>query len=207
MSCHVNLTRDIIDYVRSLLKIKSTTNKHRSEKIVNFYRVRGTTYIVPFFFGRKLLHSRLDNEKKKDSEIVQNNRHISFIGKLRTKQVSVVQDSIKLLNDTKTVLLALKPGFGKTVISVYLVSRYLSSGHKTLVLIKASILQSQWMDSFSNFSTAKVICVPASSCSKKVKCEFDKAIESTDVIICMYMRINNIPSNVISSIDILIVDE
>ena len=202
MSYHIKLSRDTIVLVRSLLEIKSNIDKRKrkSQKIVNFYKVIDDTYIVPFFFGRKFM---------KQSTCAQNPStiNISFTGKLRTKQISVVQDAIKLLNDTRTVLLALRPGFGKTVISVFLVTRFLSPKRKTLVLIKASILQSQWLDSFNNFSDAKAICVPSSSDPKKIRNEFDKAVELVDVIICMYRRVDKIPSNVIASVDILIVDE
>lgn len=193
MSYHVKLST-----APKMLKIESNPNRYGKTKTVTFYEKRGNMYILPFFFGRKLM-------KVKTCEIREEKNNITFMGKLRIEQISVVKEAICYMNASNTVLLALKPGFGKTVISVCLTSIFLKC--KILVLVKAKTLVSQWFNSYTKFSNAKISIVPAASCSNKIKREFDETINICDVIVCMYKRVDRIPLEALKAVDILIVDE
>nr|QBK93115.1 MAG: A18-like helicase [Pithovirus LCPAC403] len=199
MSYHIKTTKESIYSLKRLLKIKSTSNKYNSSKVVYFYRVIGNVYIVPFAFGRKF--SRVLPFK------IENVDHLRFTGKLRIQQISMVNEAIEFLDKSNSVLLALRPGQGKTVISINLVTRYLRKGFKALVLVKSRTLQSQWLKSINMFSNAKSIMVPAPSCTKKDEQEYLSNVDSSDILVCMYTRIKRLSSKTILSIDILIIDE
>nr|QBK92645.1 MAG: A18-like helicase [Pithovirus LCPAC401] len=193
MSYHVKLST-----APKILKIKSNPNRYGKIKTVTFYEKKDNMYALPFFFGRKLM-------RVKPLKMCEEKNNVTFMGKLRIEQISVVKEAIYFMNASNAVLLALKPGFGKTVISVCLTSIFLKC--KVLVLVKAKTLVSQWFNSYTKFSNSKVSIVPSASCSNKIKREFDEIINMCDVIVCMYKRVDRIPLEALKAVDILIVDE
>jgi hypothetical protein len=88
--------------------------------------------------------------------------NIEFRGSLYTKttdpkgyrdQVKVVQEALGRLNQTRSVLLNLATGWGKTVTAIH-ISTVLNM--KTLVLCHLRVVVGQWCEGFSEFTSAVV---------------------------------------------------
>ena len=123
--------------------------------------------------------------------------NITFTGTLREKQVKAVTSLYKTINDPKFLggIGKMPPGFGKTVISVFIASQL---GLKTCVIIDNSQLIKQWIESFTMFSNLTlddiglikqdimtvekpVVIASAQSLMSKMKKDFTKIFETIDI--------------------------
>ena len=73
-----------------------------------------------------------------------------FKGKLREEQKIVANESIKILNDKGSVLIAAFCGFGKTCLSLYLINKIKL---KTLIITHRIVLMQQWLEAIRFFLT------------------------------------------------------
>ena len=78
--------------------------------------------------------------------------NFSFSGKLTRTQQEDLPRIIECLENTKSVILSPFCGYGKTVISVYLLSII---GLKTIILCHRLCIIDQWVQSFKRFSPCR----------------------------------------------------
>lgn len=139
----------------------------------------------PMFFGRKVLKKDLEDYFKLDN--------IEFLKQLKEEQIEVVNESLDILNKNGGLILNLCCGFGKTVISSYIMCKLKI---KTVVIFPLKCLNNSWLETFKNFTNCKILCT-----DKKYT---EKQFEEADVILSMPSHIKNFPNK---NIDLLIVDE
>jgi len=180
-----------INIIRSLLVITPSVNNFNNyntdcKSIIFYYTDKDYIYL-PFNFA-SILFNYISN-----SNISYPSTNFTFKGDLRQYQLSIVNEAMEQLQSKRTTLLALFPGAGKTVISAYLSSKL---NVLTLVLCHRVMLTTQWLESYSTYTSANVIEVG------------DNAnYQNYDVIICMDKQFSKIPNDIINNIGCLIIDE
>jgi len=160
-------------------------NKNNNQA-VRLFRSEEDTLYIPFNYY-------LDNFAKYPNENVDHKVvDFDFIVPLLERQESVVKEAIAILEKERSVILQLRPGFGKTATAIYLSSL---SGYLTLVLHDRVALEEQWFKSYGVYSNAKVYIVGG------------KEVDDYDVIICSNKKYKKIPQEVRSRIGCIIFDE
>lgn len=93
-----------------------------------------------------------------------------FTGELRDAQKTVSASAKKILSATKSVLLSMPCGFGKTVTSIYLASK---ARLPCLVIVHTVVLLNQWKTEITRFCpNAKVAVVTGKSKILEPDCDF-----------------------------------
>lgn len=126
-----------------LLYVISNLTVLKEGKTIRYYRKTGDKIYLPFLLGRKL-----SNEP---NDIISPNVNIQFTGDLRYEQLVVANEAINQLNSARACLLRLYPGFGKTVIALYLACNLKL---RTLVLVNRNIILTQWENSIKKFTNS-----------------------------------------------------
>nr|QBK93348.1 MAG: A18-like helicase [Pithovirus LCPAC404] len=214
MSFHIDRSfldvelKEFITRILTITPIVSIDAESSIPKAVKFYRTtEENTYVVPFAFGRLFWVKNLGCQSISSCYLRHREKSLTFKGKLRIHQISIVQEAVSNLDRYGSTVLAVDPGVGKTVMSICLSTKYLNINKKTLVLFKEKSLQLQWKNTYEKLTNAVVVCVPSSADKKKDRDNFNERSSKADIIICMYQRIDRISKDVIESIEILIVDE
>lgn len=161
-----------------------------SKEPVLFYLIENDDVIVPYTFGAALTQKIPNHEKSYPR------KNFNFTGKLRETQEEVAVEAMAQLSSHGTTLLALHPGFGKTVLASYLASKL---GYLTLVLYHRTILEPQWLNTFSNHTDSKVWVVGTN--------DDNIDINKVDVILSMDTQFWKIKTEYRELIGCLIVDE
>lgn len=148
---------------------------------------------VPKYYGLK-------NYGEPDLNRLQNhgdNIFISFKGKLRDIQRPVVNEYIKTAKEKGGGLICLPCGFGKTILSLYIISLL---SKKTLVVCHKEFLLNQWKERIKTFlPDAKIGIIQ----QKKVD------IENKDIVLGMLQSIamRDYPDGTFSSFGFVVFDE
>lgn len=148
-----NITKDDIDTMeRKLLVSKdhdSNSNYYKknnhytnSEKIP-FYRIENNILYVPFHFGRNHFLGRYENES-----IFSENIDCSFFGKLRSEQEIVKSEALNTLSVSKSVLLSCYPGFGKTTLTLKIIT---DLKKKTVIVVNKVAILEQWKNEIKKY--------------------------------------------------------
>jgi superfamily II DNA or RNA helicase len=193
MSCKVPIS-DLNDDMRQLINSKLivvTVDKFSNQKSqVCAYTVTDDDHVcIPFSFAHndlKIPHIAKRHFPKMTAP---------FTGSLRESQISVKNESIKLLNETGCVLINCKCGFGKTVTSI---SMCASIQLKTLVVVNKLVLMKQWEESIRQFSP-----------SAKIQRVESKTVidESNDYFVVNAINIAKRPAGTFKFIGCLVMDE
>ena len=89
----------------------------------------------------------------KNKEIIGLTCDIQFNGILRNDQKEVIDIVLPKMHNNDGGLLCLRPGFGKTTLSLYIASIFKV---KTLVIVHKSFLLNQWKKRATEFTNAKI---------------------------------------------------
>jgi superfamily II DNA or RNA helicase len=73
---------------------------------------------------------------------------LEFEGDLLPRQKDVRTETLEILNRTNSIILSLHTGFGKTIFTLYLLSKM---RHKTIVLCHRKIIIDQWISSIQRY--------------------------------------------------------
>lgn len=103
-----------------------------SEKIP-FVSTFGKWVVLPFYWG---LH-RFSDKLLPSRAIIP----LTFQGQLRPEQVEMEEEAMSHLEEMKTCLLAVYPGFGKTITTLSILSRL---KRRTLIIVNKIVLVEQW---------------------------------------------------------------
>lgn len=98
-----------------------------------------------------------------------------FDGNLLERQKLIRNDIFSILNRTKSILLCLHTGFGKTIFAIYLASKI---GMKTLILCHRKIIMDQWINAVKKYCPG----VSIELCNPKKK-------PTSDVVICNVLTV------------------
>lgn len=131
-------------------------------RILSYYEEDDTYIYVPRGLKDKL--SSIFNETKIEIEDNTTNGHsidVSFKGNLKPEQVPAVNKMIKY----DMGVLKAAPGFGKTIIGIYLISYFKVN---TLVIVPTKQIQDQWLERINSFLN------------------YPKAFKEEDEFICIY---------------------
>lgn len=160
------------------------------------------TINIPYFYAKQLLNNTKINFKDTHTKVFTD--EIEFNTDLRDYQYSIIEEALQHLKDYHTTTLSLPPGYGKTIMGMFLayVKRYL-----TLILIHRDLIAEGW------FETIR-ICFP--NLMDKIWYVGEKNSAWTPkkfpgeypfFIICMKGRSHYIPQYILEKIGTLIVDE
>lgn len=113
-------------------------NPNQDDILVYPYTVEGIFAYFPFYYANQKL-KEFKNDKKKFSK-----RDLTFTGTLRDYQKDVVKKAIDQLNRFRTCFITMATGKGKTLTTIYLMTRLKV---KCLVLLTRTTLFEQWIKS------------------------------------------------------------
>ena len=116
-----------------------------------------------------------------------------FTGSLLQRQKDIRDDAFQLLNFTRSCMLCLHTGFGKTIFALYLASKI---GKKTIVLCHRKIIMEQWKSSVEKVCTG----VSVDFLTPKLKTK-------PDVLICNVLNIPKYTKEFFSGYGLVLCDE
>lgn len=199
------ISEDKAKLIRELLTLSPIEDDYSNPMIQNYYKEEVETEPVIFFnFDRSknvvylpfTLGTTLFPEFR--PPLPMNGKSpFNFVGNLLEHQVSIVDEAITLLRQNHTTLLEVFPGCGKTVMAAKLASLVKLDKPLILVLIHLATLQPQWLNTFAEFTDAKVWVVGSKT----------TLTPDTNVIICMERQFDKISTDVRERVGFLIVDE
>lgn len=160
-----------------------------------FYIVKadsnGLEYVwLPFSFGNIIAGKIVNMERTYPTH------NFEFKSVLRENQIEVVKEALTHLNSFCTANLFLSTGFGKSVITQFLSTRIKLL---TLIVLHTTTLIQQWVQDYSNNTTAKIWVLDAGA-NPEIPKEYD-------VIITLDGRITNLPEQILSNIGLVVFDE
>jgi len=137
------------------------------------YRESKSKLYVPRFYGTEV-YGESDDMLLEDGKSI----NLKFKGKLRPKQVPIVDKYMKHIKKNYCGLLALHTGFGKTCLALNIISRI---GLKTIIIVHKEFLLRQWIERIEQFlPDAKVGKIQAKTIDT----------EDKDIVICMLQSLS-----------------
>jgi superfamily II DNA or RNA helicase len=174
---------------------KQEKSNRKVDPIKSFFS-DSETIQLPFFFAHTFA-SRFKLKLTPKVPMMKDDSY-SFTGTLRLYQIPLVKKARMYLDKHRSCILAPHPGAGKTIMGAYLAQKYRM---KTIIVVHRDTLVDQWIVTFNNVTDALIFVVGDKKRSQV------KDISDANVVICMNMRIRNIPPEVITNLQIVIVDE
>lgn len=123
-------------------------NKKKKPESFPVYLENDKYLCVPKYYGLEKF-----GKPNKNKEIIGETININFTGTLREDQKKVINDVMPKLETNDGGLLCLRPGFGKTTLSLYIASELKK---KVLVIVHKSFLLNQWKKRGEQFTNAKI---------------------------------------------------
>lgn len=162
------------------------------QKTFPAYRESDKKLYVPRYFGEEIFGPAKSNKISEGDDI-----DITFQGTLRDNQTPVVNKFLEHIKDGGGGLLELPCGFGKTSISLHMIS---CIKKKTLVIVHKEFLMNQWIERIQQFlPTAKI---------GKIQGQIID-IEGKDIVLAMLQSLSmkDYPSTLFDSFGFTIIDE
>jgi len=156
------------------------------------YRESDKKIYVPRYFGEEILGQAKEIKITEGTDI-----NLEFQGTLRENQVPVIQKYLNHVNTGGGGLLELPCGFGKTSISLHIISRLKK---KTLVIVHKEFLMNQWIERIQQF-------LPTAKIGKIQGQVID--IDGKDIVLAMLQSLSmkDYPSSLFDSFGFTIIDE
>ena len=123
-------------------------NKKKKPEPFPVYLENEKYLCVPKYYGLTKF-----GKPNKNKEVTGETVDINFKGTLRQDQIEVMDIVLPKLQSEDGGLLCLRPGFGKTTLSLYIASIFKV---KTLVIVHKSFLLNQWKKRAEQFTNAKI---------------------------------------------------
>jgi superfamily II DNA or RNA helicase len=89
---------------------------------------------------------------------------LEFLGKLRDEQEILQKEALEQLNQNGSTLIAIYPGFGKTITSLSIMSKLKT---RTLIIVNKLVLVEQWRDAIKNYLGTDVFFIKGKNCKIK----------------------------------------
>ena len=111
----IKINQNYFEKVKGDFEIKPfsvyMTPKQINESKFYIYKKINNNYYIPRFYNRNLYHVKEIDDLERTN--------VKFRGELRDSQVGFVNNVIKLLKKFNGCILSVPPGFGKTIMSIY----------------------------------------------------------------------------------------
>lgn len=163
---------------------------------IQMYSIENKTDIkIPFTYANKLF-KKIHNQKEFTKVI--NNNIPEFKLELKEYQIEPALELLKILKTNNSVIIGLPPGFGKTILGIWL---WYITGIPLCIFTHRETIGRQWIKTIE-------MCVP--DLVDKIWFVGDRELlenEYPPIIICMNTRHSKIPQYLISYIGTMIVDE
>lgn len=191
----IDYNQENLSKVSKDLKIVPYVNsKYNSySKPIQLYKRTKNCLIVPKYYG---IDNFGDSPRLLKTNIVDSS-FFEFNGNLREHQKPIVQKTMDTLKTTEGGILAVYCGFGKTSVSLYIISQLKV---KTLIIVHTTVLLNQWIERIEQFlPNARIGII------QRDKVE----VENKDIVIAMIHSISmkDYDRKVFESFDFCIVDE
>lgn len=162
------------------------------QKTFPAYRESDKKIYVPRYFGEEIFGQAKEVKISEGDDI-----NIAFQGTLRENQVPVVNKYLEHIKAGGGGLLELPCGFGKTSISLHIIS---CLKKKTLVIVHKEFLMNQWIERIEQF-------LPNARIGKIQGQVID--IDNKDIVLCMLQSLSmkDYPSTMFDSFGFTIIDE
>jgi superfamily II DNA or RNA helicase len=137
--------------IRHDLNVSPAAKNMGYAKLPSFYVYRESPkkFYVPRFYGFQHFGIPKVNQIKPGIDI-----NVNFKGKLREKQIPIVDKYLKHVYNHNCGLLDLYCGFGKTCLGLYIISKLQK---KTLIIVHKEFLLNQWIERIGEFlPTARI---------------------------------------------------
>jgi superfamily II DNA or RNA helicase len=156
------------------------------------YRESDKKIYVPRYFGEEIFGPAKEIKITEGTDI-----NLEFQGTLRENQVPVINKYLKHVDNGGGGLLELPCGFGKTSISLHIISRLKK---KTLVIVHKEFLMNQWIERIQQF-------LPTAKIGKIQGQVID--IDGKDIVLAMLQSLSmkDYPSSLFDSFGLTIIDE
>jgi superfamily II DNA or RNA helicase len=133
--------------------------------------------------------------------------NLNFEGSLLDRQKKVREEILEILNRTKSVVLSLHTGFGKTVMALYLTCKIKL---KTIILCHRKIIIDQWVSSIKKYipdANFAILGEPPKKKDKKDSPNFVSQNENWDILIANVINVPKQDKSFYSDVGLVIVDE
>jgi superfamily II DNA or RNA helicase len=156
------------------------------------YRESDKKIYVPRYFGEEIFGQAKEIKITEGTDI-----NLEFQGTLRENQVPVIKKYLNHVNTGGGGLLELPCGFGKTSISLHIISLLKK---KTLVIVHKEFLMNQWIERIQQF-------LPTAKIGKIQGQVID--IDGKDIVLAMLQSLSmkDYPSSLFDSFGLTIIDE
>lgn len=169
MSCYISsfvLTENLMKKIQKeliLVPDASTDVKNQAIELFDVEYERkaneGNLIHIPFAWARnncgpEVLHCTSSKEK------ICEKHPVDFKGTLRPEQTDVNNSALKTLEETGSVIISARPGFGKTVIAINLIC---TLNTPTLIFIKQVEIANQWKSALQAYAPHKKVVQLSSS--------------------------------------------
>ena len=183
------------EFIKKNCNIWGLQSEYTIEKeLITIFKVNNNQVIIPLALWKDICLEFPNNY----TNYIKINRKIEFVGKLqedeKRDQITVMKESISLLEKNNSILLALRTGFGKTACMFYLISYY---GMKTVILSYSNKLHTQYIEQGNKWCpTLKIQIV-----------KDDKLDPNYDVYIIGIIKCTHIDNSQFKNIGMVFVDE
>lgn len=186
MATELPFTLKSFQIKKLLVPIHSKFVKGRAVTTIHPYLLGKNFSRVPFSYGRSLTSNVSSSYPRADFD---------FIGSLRPEQIEIIRRAFGILREHSSLILATHVGFGKTILSIYIMSQIKL---KTVIVVDLVVLMDQWKSAIEKvLSNARVHIIPSGE-----SLDFSKY----DIFIVNLVNIDKIKSSV-HQIGLLIADE
>jgi superfamily II DNA or RNA helicase len=161
----------------------------------NVFRESSAKLYVPRYFGIKEFGAFNTNKLPDGDNIAPN---VTFNGRLREAQIPAANSYLKYVNNGGSALLELPCAFGKTALSLFILSKI---GKKSLIIVHKEFLLNQWVKRIQDF-------LPNARIGRLQGNIVD--IENKDIVIAMLQSLTGqreYPASTFTSFGMTIVDE
>lgn len=149
MSCKIileSLEKRDKRFIEKTLRIED--DFHCPSSYQTLFEIDEDSVYVPYNFGHSNFHLERQNNIDLQSETS------GFVGKLRSNQIIVRNNCLKILNKQGSVILAAEPGFGKTITTIEMICKI---NVKTIIVVKQTMIAKQWVSAIQQYAPEKKI--------------------------------------------------
>ena len=210
-----NLNNSIVKKLNSDLHVKPiqkesssffqnfSAKPSKSIEIFDTFKVNDNLYAsIPFSYYYHNLSSITSSPS-----ISEKSENMDFHGSLLPRQLNIREEIIEIINRTRSVVLSLHTGFGKTVMALYFASKI---SYKTIILCHRKIIIDQWISSIQKYIPNATYAVLGDPPKKKQRTADPNHLsddEDPDILIANVINIPKRDRNCFSKFGLVIVDE
>jgi superfamily II DNA or RNA helicase len=175
-------------------RMESKTSTQGGVEAFDFIQDTENLVCIPFSFW----YHNLSSIQPLQSLDTRESKNLKFSKTLPERQTQIREETFDILNRTKSVLLCLHTGFGKTIYTLYLLSKF---GLKAIIMCHRSIIIDQWRESIEKY-------LPNANWDLLDTKRHSNGVDaSVDILICNVINVPKLSREVYAQFGVVIVDE